>query len=105
MAESYIFGILALGIINGLFSPMVAYAVILQALWYPSGFLPASPSFLFMFSSLMVSTFSIMLAGVPAALYERFVSRGKTTNTSLWIWVSALAILSMPAVLRALSLL
>lgn len=105
MAESFIFGIVAMGLLNGLFSPLLGYAVILHPLWYPTGFLPGSPSFLFMFASLMVSTLTIMVAGVPAALYERFVSRGKTTVVSLWIWVSVLAILTMPAALRGLSLL
>lgn len=105
MAESFIFGIVAMGLLNGLFSPMLGYAVILHPLWYPTGFLPGSPSFLFMFASLMVSTLTIMVAGVPAAVYERFVSRGKTTVVSLWIWVSVLAILTMPAALRGVSLL
>ncbi len=101
IAEPYLFGILALGIINGIFSPALLLALVTKQFWYPF-FLPETSAFVTMFASLIVSTLTIMLAGVPAALYERFVGGGKTSLTSLWIWISALAFLSMPAILNLL---
>lgn len=103
IAEPFLFGILALGIVNGLFSPLLGLAVILNPLWYPSGFLPGSMSFLMLFASLVVSTLTIMAAGVPAALYERFFNKGKTNDVSLWIWISVLAVITMPAAVRAIA--
>lgn len=103
--EPFLFGILALGIVNGIFSPMTGMMFILNPLWYPSNFLPSSPAFVGMFASLIVSTMSIMLAGIPAALYERFFGKGRTTVHSLWIWIACLAVVSMPAAVRAIGLL
>jgi hypothetical protein len=103
LAEPFLFGILGLGILNGIFSPFTGFVFLVHAFWYPSTFLPVSAPFILLFASLITSTFTIMLAGVPAALYERFANGGRTNTLSLWIWVSTLAILSLPAVLRAFS--
>jgi len=52
-----------------------------------------------MFSSLMVSTATIVLAGIPAAIYERFVgAKDDSTVISLWIWLAGTAILTLPAI-------
>ena len=52
-----------------------------------------------MFSSLMVSTATIILGGIPAALYERFTgAKDDSTPVSLWIWLAGTAILTLPAV-------
>lgn len=99
MQQHHIIGIAGLGILNGLFSPMLSYAVVLHGLWLPA-FIPVTPSFLFMFASLLVSTVTIMLAGVPAALFERFSGKTETTGTSVLIWIGTLALLSIPAVER-----
>jgi hypothetical protein len=100
----YLYGLLGLAILNGVFSPLTFLVFLLRGLWYPF-FLPNSVAFVFLFSSLITSTFLLMIAGVPAALYERFSGKNRTDLVSLWIWVSALAILTLPAlpnVLRAL---
>jgi hypothetical protein len=50
------------------------------------------------FASLMLSTGTIILAGIPAAIYESHVgARGDSTETSLWIWLVGTAILAIPA--------
>jgi hypothetical protein len=64
-----------------------------------------SPALLFgsvpltlMFSSLMVSTATIILAGVPAALYEHIVgAKEDSTAASMWIWLAGAALLTLPA--------
>jgi hypothetical protein len=51
-----------------------------------------------MFSSLMVSTATIIVGGIPAALYERYAgAREDSTEGSLWIWLAGTAILTIPA--------
>jgi hypothetical protein len=51
-----------------------------------------------MFSSLMVSTATIILAGIPAALYERFIgAKDDSTEGSLFIWLAGTALLTLPA--------
>jgi hypothetical protein len=51
------------------------------------------------FASLMLSTATLILAGIPAALYERYVgAKDDSTDISLWIWLAGAAILAMPAV-------
>ena len=46
----------------------------------------------------MVSTATIILAGIPAAIYERFVgAKDNSTVVSLWIWLAGTAILALPA--------
>lgn len=103
LAEPFLFGILGLGMLNGIFSPFTGFVFLVHQFWYPSAFLPVSAPFIMLFASLITSTMAIMIAGVPAALYERFVHRGPTNIVSLWIWVSVLSFISVPAVLRALS--
>jgi hypothetical protein len=51
-----------------------------------------------LFSSLMVSTATIILGGIPAAIYERAKGvKGDSTETSLWMWLAGTAILTLPA--------
>ena len=51
------------------------------------------------FASLMVSTATIILGGIPAALYERFIgAKDDSTEASLWIWLAGTGILTIPAI-------
>ena len=97
--QPYIFAILAIAAVNGIFSPFVLPAAILVAPFLPA-FFAQSVAVLFFVTSLLVSTGTIMLAGVPAALYERFSGAKTTTEVSLWIWLAGTAVLSIPAVTR-----
>jgi uncharacterized membrane protein HdeD (DUF308 family) len=65
-----------------------------------SGFVFGSPLLTFYFISLMVSVFTVLLAGVPAAIYERNRGHTKSNGTSLTIWLVAAIILAMPAFLK-----
>jgi len=97
--NSYYIAIAFFGMISGLpfFSP-----VYLLTLRY-SAQLMAAPLFgniglIAYFHSLMVSTATIVLAGIPAAIYERFVgAKDDSTDASMWIWLAGTAILSIPA--------
>jgi hypothetical protein len=51
-----------------------------------------------MFASLMVSTATVILGGIPAAIYERATRASDSNDVSLWIWLAGTAILTLPAV-------
>ncbi len=88
--------VLGIAMLNGLFSPALLIFIALAGIWYP-WFLPASPSLLFFFSSLLVATFTLMIAGVPAAIYERLSGQTSSTYVSMGIWLAGSVILAAPA--------
>ncbi len=51
--------------------------------------------------SQIAATATIMLAGVPAALFERLTGRRETDTASYAIWLTATVVISLPALLRA----
>jgi hypothetical protein len=95
MNNNHIVMIVGLAILNGLFSPGLAMVFALRGLWYPF-FLPAALPLVFLFSSLIVSTLTLMIAGVPAALYER-ISGATTNSISNAIWFAGVVLLTFPA--------
>lgn len=98
--------IVGLAILNGMFSPALIPVFALQGIWYPF-FLPAILPAVFLACSLIVSTFTLMLSGVPAALYEKFAGDGETSFASGLVWLVAAAALTLPAlpnILNALGL-
>ena len=94
---------MALAIVNGIFSPFVLAVFVLYPVWYP-GWAPAYTQLVYMGSSLILSTLTLMISGVPAALYAR-TSRSPRPQIAGLIWVTVAALLTLPAVpnvLRAL---
>ena len=87
--------IMILAMLNGIFSPFVLGVFLTWPLWYPS-FLPAAAQGVYFASALILSTLTIMIAGVPAALYERFAAplSGKVTGM---VWLAVTALLTLPA--------
>ncbi len=94
----YYIGIAFFGMINGIFNPLFFFAFQICV------YLMAAPLFestaaIAYFTSLMLSTGTIILAGIPAALYERFIgAKDDSTVTSLWIWLAGTALLSVPSI-------
>jgi hypothetical protein len=100
----YYIGIAFFGMINGLFNQTwLLFALIPMNLLAPALFF-GSASLTLMFTSLMVSTATIILGGIPAALYERYVgAKDDSTDVSMWIWLAGTAILTIPAIGNFLS--
>jgi hypothetical protein len=100
----YYIGIAFFGMINGIFNPLFLFVFQISA------YLMAEPLFgstaaIAYFASMMLSTGTVILAGIPAALYERFVgAKDDSTVTSLWIWLAGTAILTLPAIGNFLSI-
>lgn len=94
----YYIGIAFFGMINGIFNPF--FVIVFQV----SIYLMAEPLFgstaaIAYFASLMLSTATVILGGIPAALYERYIgAKDDSTVASLWIWLAGTAILTIPAI-------
>jgi hypothetical protein len=101
----YYVGIAFFGMINGLFNQVwVLFAIIHMQILAPALLFGSVPLTL-MLASLMVSTATIILGGIPAAIYERFVgARDDSTEVSLWIWLAGTALLTLPAIGNFLSI-
>lgn len=89
--------VIILSIFNGIFSPWVFVAVGFAPAWMP-GFLPFEPQTLFYCASLLISTLTLLVSGVPAALAERVLKRELSPEGSIWIWIAAAALLCIPGI-------
>jgi hypothetical protein len=96
MAPHNIAIVIGVAIVNGLFSPALIAVFALQGIWYPF-FLPSSLPIVLMLCSLIVSTITLMIGGVPAALYERFACAGQASTVSGFIWLAGVLMLTLPA--------
>ena len=97
--SAYFVAIAFFGMINGLFNQTWLLFTLLHVQILAPALLFGSVSLTLMFSSLMVSTATIILAGIPAAIYERIVgAKDDSTIVSLWIWLAGTALLTVPAI-------
>jgi hypothetical protein len=87
-------------ILNGtIYSPLfdpVAYLLYL----FSRGSSLLGPESLFYLTSLFIFVMTLLLAGVPAALYERLRSLERSTLASLAIWLAAALLLTLPTLMR-----
>ena len=94
----YYIGIAFFGMINGLFNQLALLFALIHVQILSPALLFGSVSLTLLFSSLMVSTATIILGGIPAAIYERLAgAKDDSTETSLWIWLAGTALLTLPA--------
>jgi hypothetical protein len=93
----YYVGIAFFGTINGLFNQDALIFTLVHMQILAPALLFGSVSLTLMFSSLMVSTGTIILGGIPAAIYERATAKDDSTEVSLWIWLAGTGILTLPA--------
>jgi hypothetical protein len=80
------------------FSPYFDPAFILVKFLLAPAFFLSSPILLFYFTSLFVSVSCLIIAGVPAAVFERVTGRRNSDALSLGIWLAGVIILALPAV-------
>ncbi|MGA7486237.1 MAG: hypothetical protein WBW74_04755 [Xanthobacteraceae bacterium] len=94
----YYIGIAFFGMVNGLFNQTWLLFALIHAQILSPALLFGSVGLTLMFASLMVSTATIILAGIPAAIYERVVgAKDDSTGVSLWIWLAGSGLLALPA--------
>jgi hypothetical protein len=90
-------------IVNGIFSPLIALPYALSPIWMPD-FIPLTPSIAAYCSSLAMSFATLLVSGVPAALYERIARTGPEATGPMYLWLAAAVALSLPAIGRLTSL-
>jgi hypothetical protein len=96
--QYYYVAIAFFGMINGLFNQVAVLFAIIHVQILAPALLFGSTALTLMFASLMVSTLTIILGGIPAAIYERLAGTGEeSSQASLWIWLAGTAILTLPA--------
>jgi hypothetical protein len=95
----YFVAIAFFGMVNGLFNQSwLVFSLIHMQILAPALLFGSVPLTL-MFASLMVSTATIILGGIPAAIYERIIgAKDDSTESSLWIWLAGTAVLTLPAI-------
>jgi hypothetical protein len=97
--NAYYIAIAFFGMINGLFNQFALLFALIHVQILAPALLFGSVPLTLMFSSLMVSTGTIILAGIPAAIYERFIGADEdSTEASMWIWLAGTALLTLPAI-------
>jgi hypothetical protein len=98
--DAYIVGIVGFGAANGMhFSPYFDPAFLIMKPFVQITFFTSSPIILFYLTSLMVATLSIMVAGLPAALYERARGMKSSTAFSYMIWLGGMILITAPTVM------
>lgn len=75
----------ALCLMNGLVSPMLAVVAHLHPVWMPE-LVPTTAETVFYGASLMVSTATLLLSALPAAVTERL---GAPLGTAMWVWLGS----------------
>jgi len=90
-----------LSLVNGMhFSPWFDPVAILMKPFIAGTFFATPLVFLYIVS-IFVSAMTLLIAGVPAALYERFRGLTETDPNALYIWFVCVLLLSTQALLAA----
>lgn len=87
--------VLGVCLVNGIFSPYLNIAVPVTAALMPELF-PRTVEWVLFWSSILLSSATLLFSGVPAALYERLVEREPASAVSMWIWLGGAVVLSLP---------
>jgi hypothetical protein len=95
----YYIAIAFFGMVNGLFNQLFLLFALIHVQILAPALLFGSTALTLMLASLVVSTGTIIVGGIPAALYEHFAGGHEdSSDVSLWIWLAGTAILTLPAI-------
>jgi hypothetical protein len=76
-------------LVNGLISPILGLVWVLHPVWMPE-MVPLTNETVFYGASLLVSTATLLLSAVPAAIAERL---GLPIEKAMWIWLGGAGLL------------
>jgi hypothetical protein len=76
-------------LVNGLISPMLGVVWLLHPVWMPE-MVPLTNETVFYGASLLVSTGTLLLSAVPAAIAER---AGLGLDRAMWVWLGTAGLL------------
>jgi hypothetical protein len=88
-AQAYFVGAVAVSLLTGLSSPMVVVLMALHPVWMPEMLRPTNET-VFYGASLIVSTATLLVSALPAAIAERLGSGQDTANL---VWLAGAAAL------------
>jgi hypothetical protein len=89
--------IAALALLNGVFNPWLLPQTTAAVILLAPGLLVSSASLVVYLAFLLGALTTLVVAGIPAALYER-LSGGRASAFSVClVWLAATALLSLPA--------
>ncbi len=94
--RSYVIAIALLATINGIFSPWLVGMFPFVFVLMPAFFLTSLSVLLFL-SSILFATITLILGGIPAALYERWTGQTESSEVSMWLWLAGVGLLTLPA--------
>lgn len=88
----------AMSLLNGQgFSPVFDPVFFLLRPFIAGTFL-STPIVFFYLTSIFISLMTLLIAGVPAAIYERIRGHAQSTPVSIGIWFVATALLTIPSI-------
>ncbi|MDX2287418.1 MAG: hypothetical protein NW217_01170 [Hyphomicrobiaceae bacterium] len=92
-----------LSLLNGMhFSPWFdPVALLLKP--FVAGTVLATPLVFLYIASIFISLVTLLVAGIPAALYERFNRESESTPTSVGLWFAAMLLITTPALMASIS--
>lgn len=89
--------IAALALLNGVFSPWLLPQTTAAVILLAPGLLVSSASLVVYLAYLLGALTTLVVAGVPAALYERLAGGRASVYSVCLVWLAATALLSLPA--------
>jgi hypothetical protein len=96
-------GVAAIAAFNGtLFSPIFD-SIFYYVDTFARGTLFYSPQLYLNLTSVFIALMTLLIAGIPAAVYERIRGLKASTPVSLGIWLVAAVLLSLPTILRVVN--
>lgn len=96
--QTVFMAILGVTLLNGFVSPVLPLVFLMAPVWMPE-FVPMSHIPVLYGTSLIVSVSTLMLAAVPAGIFERITGREETDSTSMMIWLGAAVLLTLPGII------
>jgi hypothetical protein len=98
--DVWLLAIAAVALLNG-----STYSPLFDSILYfmrpaARAFFIVSPSVFFYLTSVVLSLLTVLLAGIPAAIYERSRGLRESTPVSLAIWLAAAVLLALPATMN-----
>lgn len=100
--DGYFIGIASLSLLNGMhFSPYFSFVAI------PFGpilreYGITSPVITFYLASLIVAVGSVIVSGIPVAIFERLTGRSESDSTSMALWLGVIALITIPSLMGLL---
>lgn len=86
-----------ISLINGMHTSPYFDPVFILLRPFAAGFFITSPLLLLYFTSLFVSLLTLVIGGVPAAIYERLRGQDRSTPVSIGIWAAGVTLIAAPS--------